>query len=210
MRATPTRRRSSSLASSHPAAPPAEAAPKAAAEPPVETTTPPPAATTPAKSKPKRSKPAAATRETDSGDDSAARQPAPGSRPGGVPRSPQGARPQSKVVHVAEELVNRWRLRATTDRVPITTVAFRAIEDAYQELAALFPEQPVQSSMFESQARHRERPHLRREQVTLRLTPANEALIDGIAAEHGVSRSDLVETTVARYLGVDLKTLESR
>lgn len=119
-----------------------------------------------------------------------------------APRATQGVGPRPRVVHIASTLAEALRLEAARDRnVSFAQIVFQAIEATHDSLEF---SNAQGGGLFEPQTTARVRPHLKREQVTLRLTPHNESVLDGIAASHGVSRSDLVETALATHLNVTL------
>lgn len=126
--------------------------------------------------------------------------PAPASKPptpAPAAASP-GVAPRPRVVHISTSLAEALRAEAAKDRSKsFAHIVFAAIEATHGQLT--FPG-TTSGGLFEPQTTARVRPHLRREQVTLRLTPHNESVLDGIAAELGVSRSDLVETALAQHL----------
>lgn len=114
-----------------------------------------------------------------------------------------GTSPRPRVVHIASAVAEGLRQEAALDRnTPFAQIVFKAIEATQGKLD--FPESRGGGGLFEPQTTARIRPQLRREQVTLRLTPRNEAVLDGIAQEHGVSRSDLVETALSKHLNITL------
>lgn len=122
-------------------------------------------------------------------------------------RKQGGVAPQPKVVHLAEAVAQALRTEAAKSRgVSLSEVTLQAIERAHPNLDQILPAQrPAgDGGLFERQVSARVRPRLRREQVTLRLTPHNDAVLDQLASEHGVSRSDLVERVLANHFQISL------
>lgn len=125
-----------------------------------------------------------------------------------TPAKRGGVTPQPKVVHLAESVALALRSEAAKTRgVSLSEVTLQAIEQAHPNLAEILPAARSASTgggLFEPQVSARVRPRLRREQVTLRLTPHNDAILEQLATEHGVSRSDLVESVLAHHFNITL------
>lgn len=122
---------------------------------------------------------------------------------GSAPRAAGPVGAQNRAAHLAIELIEKLRTYATKHRITQTEVIFTAIEQAHSagELATSFSRPPA-DGLFARPAQRRRRDGRARPQLTLRLTPHNEQILNQLVEELGAgSRSELIEAALEHFFG---------
>lgn len=118
-------------------------------------------------------------------------------------RSSDGVGAQNRAAHLAIEVMERLRAYSAEHKVSQTEVIFSAIERAHAAgtLAGSFSPPPAEG-LFARPTQRRRRDGRTRPQLTLRLTPRNEQVLDQLVEELGAgSRSELIEVALEQFFG---------
>lgn len=157
---------------------------------------------------PTGSEAASASTQTQPGPAQTQTPPSPASKPaqgpaGSTGRPSDGVGAQNRAAHLAIEVMERLRAYSAEHKVTQTEVIFSAIERAHAAgtLAGSFSPPPAEG-LFARPTQRRRRDGRTRPQLTLRLTPRNEQVLDQLVDELGAgSRSELIEVALEQFFG---------
>lgn len=116
-----------------------------------------------------------------------------------------GSRPLTVIVYLPASLRDRLREAAATQPATYTELTLEALDATHARLQDLLGEVGItrrQDSLFtDSTARRRQRHNEPQVQVSLRLTPSQLAVIDGLTSRYSApSRSALVAAALAEHM----------